>query len=149
MRNLIAAFLFSTVAACVGEAQVSGTATVDTPDLVEVEPGVQVVADYDEPVFYSGGYYWRQDGDAWYRSDNYASGFVYAEPPSVIVGIHDTHRYVHYRPNGYVARHRPTRRVEPVRRETRTQPVRVEGRTHEEHHEEHHDDKHDHDHDHH
>src|ERR1044071_7099 len=30
-----------------------------TPDLVTVQPGVQVVADYDEPVFFTDGFYWR------------------------------------------------------------------------------------------
>ena len=29
------------------------------PGMEVVSPGVQVVADYDYPVFYSDGYYWR------------------------------------------------------------------------------------------
>jgi hypothetical protein len=48
---------------------------VSTPDLVTVSPGVQVVADYDEPVFYTDGFYWRYTDGGWYRSNNYATGF--------------------------------------------------------------------------
>jgi hypothetical protein len=38
------------------------------PPLVEVRPGIRVVQDFDEEVFFTGGYYWTQrDGD-WYRA---------------------------------------------------------------------------------
>lgn len=167
MRTL-AAFMFAAFCACTGEVQyrATGTATIDTPDLVEVSPGVQVVADYDEPVFYSDGAYWRFYGDTWYRSDNYAGGWVYAErPPERVVTIRSPGAFVHYRPSGYVARHREYRRAEPIRaerRERRADPVVRDHREerHEEHREEHREggpvvrdhrdehDKHDKDHDH-
>ena len=44
------------------------TATTVAPDLVYVSPGVQVVADYDYPVFYADNFYWRFDSGRWYRS---------------------------------------------------------------------------------
>jgi hypothetical protein len=76
-----------------------------TPDLVSVGPGVQVVADYDEPVFYTDGFYWRYNNGYWYRSSNYASGWFYVSaPPVVIARIDRPYAYAHYRPSGYVSR---------------------------------------------
>ena len=89
---------------------------VSTPDLVEVSPGVQVVADYDDSVFYSDGYYWRSDGGMWYRSNNYAGGFEYwASPPQAIITINEPYRYRNYRPSGYQPRHQPYRQPEQIR----------------------------------
>ena len=42
-------------------ATVSGDAYAP-PDMAYVSPGVQVIADYDEPIFYSDGFYWRSGG---------------------------------------------------------------------------------------
>lgn len=76
-----------------------------TPDLVTVQPGVQVVADYDEPVFFSDGFYWRFYDGYWYRSNHYAYGWYYWDrPPVAVLRIDRPYAYVHYRPSGYVAR---------------------------------------------
>lgn len=76
-----------------------------TPDLVTVQPGVQVVADYDEPVFFVDGFYWRWYGGYWYRSYNYAYGWSYWDrPPVAVLRIDRPYAYAHYRPQGYVAR---------------------------------------------
>jgi hypothetical protein len=83
------------------------------PDLVYVAPGVQVIADYDQPIFYADNFYWRYDGRSWYRSSVYTGGWVYASPPPVIVRIERPHAYVHYRPAGWApsrARQRPDTR---------------------------------------
>ena len=63
------------VATLAGGCVVSGHAHVRTrahvvaqPELVYVSPGVYVIADYHEPVFYSDNYYWRYHGGYWYRS---------------------------------------------------------------------------------
>jgi hypothetical protein len=86
------------------------------PDLVEVSPGVWVIADYDEPIFYSDGFYWWYVDGGWYRSTVYTGGWVYVSaPPVVIVRIGEPHHYRHYRPTGYVVRHRPV----PVHKVTR------------------------------
>jgi hypothetical protein len=113
---------------------------VSTPDLVTVSPGVQVVADYDEPVFYTDGFYWRFYNGGWYRSNNYATGWFYVDsPPVTVLRIDRPYAYAHYRPRGYVARrnvryrppetivrdHRTTvYRPEPVVRERRDTVVR-------------------------
>ena len=99
-----------------------------TPDLVAVGPDVQVVADYDEPVFYSSGFYWRFYDGGWYRSNNYATGWYYYErPPVAVLRIDRPYAYAHYRPSGYVAHSRPRYQPAPIvrdHRETyRSEPV--------------------------
>lgn len=93
--------MFATaVAGCAGTGEVRYTATADvsTPALVEVQPGVQVVRDYDEPVFYSEGVYWRYNGGVWYRSPTYNRGWIRVEaPPVAIRRVDRPERYVHYR----------------------------------------------------
>ncbi len=82
------------------------TATTVAPDLVYVSPGVQVIADYDEPIFYSDGFYWRETGGTWYRSTSYTGGWGYYAPPRHLLTIRDRHAYRHYRPAGYTPRNR-------------------------------------------
>src|SRR5215831_16163030 len=77
------------------------------PELVAVSPGVQVIADYDEPIFYSDGLYWRYYGGVWYQSTIYTGGWVYAAPPPAIVRINRPYAYVHYRPAGWRGRGGP------------------------------------------
>ena len=57
------------------------------PDLVYAAPGVQVIADYDEPIFFSDGLYWRYSGGYWYRSPYYNRGWVTARPPAAVMSI--------------------------------------------------------------
>jgi hypothetical protein len=93
-----------------GEVQYRGTVAVsgEVPDLAYVEPGVQVIADYDEPIFFADGFYWWSVDGAWYRSSYYTGGWVYvATPPLVVMRIREPHRFRHYRPSGYVVHRRP------------------------------------------
>jgi hypothetical protein len=93
---------------CLGSAQLEYRATISTPDLVTVTPGIQVIADYDEPIFYTDGFYWRYYDNAWYRSNTYTAGWIYIDsPPVTITRIDQPRIYAHYRPAGYVARNRP------------------------------------------
>ena len=79
-----------------------------TPDLVYAAPGVQVIADYDEPIFYADGFYWWFSDGAWYHSTTYTGGWTFvATPPLVVMRIHEPFLYRHYRPAGYVAHRRP------------------------------------------
>ena len=124
------------LSACVVRAGVHAHAE---PNLVEVSPGVWVVEDYHEPIFYSNGYYWRSDGGVWYRSTYYTGGFarVRYAPPRAIVTIRNPRGYVRYRarsgvrvrqgPRGTVTRYngraaparRDHRRAAPARRDHR------------------------------
>jgi len=105
MRSVIPAGLLVVVLAGAG-----CTATVASdpypPDLVEVSPGVQVIADYNEPIFYSDGLYWRYSGGTWYRSHYYTGGWAYATPPPAVLRIDRPYGYAHYRPHGWAARPR-------------------------------------------
>ncbi len=82
-----------------GEAESPPPAFEQPPTLVEVEPGVWVVRDYDYPVYYVGDAYWVYRDGVWYRSDAYDRGFTRMDVrvvPRVIV--HRNHyAYVHYR----------------------------------------------------
>jgi hypothetical protein len=139
-RTILSAVLFAATAAaggCFTSAEVGyssgpgyasggGEAYVSTPDLVEVSPGIQVVADYDEPVFYTDGFYWRFYNNGWYRSNNYATGwYFYERPPVAVLRIDRPYAYAHYRPQGYVVRNRARYRpIEPVVRDHRqAEPV--------------------------
>jgi hypothetical protein len=82
-----------------GEAESPPPAFEQPPTLVEVEPGIWVVRDYDYPVYYVGDAYWVYRDGVWYRSDAYDHGFTRMDVrvvPRVIV--HRNHyTYVHYR----------------------------------------------------
>lgn len=84
-------------------------AVVDV-ELVEVSPGIQVIYDYDEPVFYSDGLYWRQEGGYWYSSRVHTGGWARVGAPPQRFATIQPHSYVHYRPANYTPRvrdHRP------------------------------------------
>ena len=101
---------------CYARAGGGVTATYATPDLVYVSPGVQVVADYDYPVFYSHGYYWRYTSGVWLRSGHWNRGFIRVRTvPVAVRGIRNPHRYVRVRARGNVHR-RPAMRDRRNRR---------------------------------
>jgi len=74
------------------------------PPLTVVEPGVQVVRDSDEEVFYTGGWYWHPGPQGvWYRTRSYRGGWVVAPRavvPGAIVRI-PRGQYRHYRGEGW------------------------------------------------
>lgn len=106
MRRLLMALALGTSALVAGAGCAgSGTATYgvsasySTPDLAYVSPGVYVVADYDQPVFYTNNLYWRYDNGTWYQSRYYDRGWRYSRPPSALVTINRPYAYVRYRGN--------------------------------------------------
>jgi hypothetical protein len=69
------------------------------PPLVVVQPGIQVVEDWNEEVFFTRGYYWVQRDGYWYRARSPRAHFVYVEPryvPAAIVRMPPGH-YKHWR----------------------------------------------------
>jgi len=117
MRSTCARILISIslafAAGCGGvEARSTVAVKATGPDLAYAGPGVRVIVDYDEAIFYSEGFYWWFVGDSWHRSSSYTSGWaLVANPPPAILQIRDPHRYRHYMPIGYVVERRPV----PVR----------------------------------
>ena len=85
------------------------------PTMVEVNPGVWVVEDYPQPVFYSRNYYWRYSDGVWYRSAT-----LWDAPVRVRVGyvpvrlrrIDSPAAYVYYRAPTPVARVRVAARID-------------------------------------
>jgi hypothetical protein len=110
MRKLLAALSLATslLGGCYARTYGPGygpgygaTAVAVGPSLEYVSPGVQVVADYDYPVFYSDNYYWRYDGGMWYRSGYHNGGWqVWGDVPVAVRGIDRPYSYAHYRGNG-------------------------------------------------
>ena len=126
MRRLILLLLLAaaSLAGCAGT-EVGYRGTISTgynPDLVYAAPGVQVIADYNEPIFYADNFYWRYYNDRWFRSPRYDRGWSYATPPRVIARIDNPYRYRYYRPQGYVVRGERTYRGAPVYRD-RGRPI--------------------------
>ena len=111
--------------ACAGSA--TGTAyggggyaavTVRSPELVTVEDDLYVLADADEPVFYTDDYYWLYRDNRWYRSRSYDRDWVYVSSPSQRVRrIHEPTAYVRYRSRHQEARTRPAPARDPWREE--------------------------------
>lgn len=96
-----------------GEAEVGYTATYSTPApaLAYVSPGVSVVYDYDYPVFYADGFYWRNYGGYWYRSTYWNRGWaVSGSVPVAVRSINRPQAFTHYR-GGYIVRRGPAGRA--------------------------------------
>jgi hypothetical protein len=94
----------ATAAGCYTEADVGYGYAAPAPNMVAVEgaPGVQVIYDYDYPVFFYGGAYWRWDGGVWYSSRWYNRGWAVNYNAPVAFGrIGNPGVYAHYR-GGYV-----------------------------------------------
>jgi hypothetical protein len=101
-----------------GQAGYSANAEVTAPELVSIDSDVQVIADYDEPIFYSGNYYWRYDSGAWYRSQNHTRGWVrFDNAPVAIRRIDRPSAYIHYRGSASASA-----RSQPVVRDHRDSP---------------------------
>jgi hypothetical protein len=128
--------LSTAASACVVEGRVRSHAYVSAPsaELALVSPGVYVVADYSEPVFYTDGYYWLYRDGFWLRSYTYTGGWVRAGGvPYHIRRIHRPYAYVRYRPSARTYTYRaPARRGEAPRRvyQGRDRRDRVDVRDH-------------------
>ena len=100
MRNPLLHAVTSTLLSigCAASGQVQYSAQVTPPELVYINPEVQVIADYGEPIFYKDNYYWRYDGGVWYRSPRHTSGWLRIEVvPIAIRRIESPTAYIHYR----------------------------------------------------
>jgi hypothetical protein len=117
--------------ACTGTGQVEygGGVAVTAPDLIEVQPGVQVIADADRPLFFVDGAYFLYRDGIWLRSDRYDRDFVRASVvPDRLRVIGEPQAYVHYRRTHQVPmearQERDPRREEQIRAEERQREQR-------------------------
>lgn len=101
-----------------GEVEYAGSVRVTSPELITVSPGVQVVADAEEPLFYSHNNYWLYRDGYWFRSDNYRNGFArvdFVYVPGELRVIDRPQLYVQYK--RHIGRDRFAR---PPQQQTRT-----------------------------
>lgn len=104
MRTLVLALALTS---SVSLAQVQVVVDVPTitfgapPPLVVVQPGVQVVEDYDDEVYFVDNVYWVRRGPRWYRSRDYRGGWVVVERgvPTTLVKL-PPGQYRHYKRGG-------------------------------------------------
>jgi len=96
------------------------------PPLVVVEPGIQVVPDYPEEVFFVDSWYWvRRDG-RWLRARDYRAGWNYvAAPPAALIRL-PPGKYKHWKAAERREDRREDRREE--KREERREERRDDGR---------------------
>jgi hypothetical protein len=89
--------------ACTATGSAHYRASATMPSMVYIGPDVQVIEDYDEPVFYSSNVYWRYNGGVWYQSRSHTGGWVRVRttPPTAIVRIQQPAMYVHYRASAH------------------------------------------------
>jgi len=103
MRNFLLATIVGLVCVPLSPAHAQQVAVrvsfAAPPPLVVVEPGIQVVPDYDEEVFFVDGWYWHRAGAVWYRTRDHRGGWVVVEPryvPARLVKIPPGH-YKHWK----------------------------------------------------
>jgi hypothetical protein len=85
-----------------GEASFTLSLPVVLPPLIVVQPGVSVVRDLDDEVFYADGYYWARQDRGWYRSTDHRHGWSRIEEDRVPPPLRQSPpgRYRHYRGGG-------------------------------------------------
>ena len=79
------------------------------PVLVDIAPGVQVVPDSDDEVYFVDNYYWHHRGPNWYRTREHTGGWLLVEPRLVPRTI------VTYEPGRYRRWHDEKHEVREVR----------------------------------
>ena len=98
------------------------------PPLVVIQPGVQVVEDNDDEVFFVDNWYWHRRGGRWFRNQTHNGTWVVVEDrfvPGPIVQFQPGHYrrwHGHENPNGTVVINPPG----PGK-------IKVKGHKHEEH----------------
>jgi hypothetical protein len=100
MTKTFAFLLMVSLAACRGEAEVRYSGDAMAPELValDIDPGIMVVANSDEPIFYVDNTYYLYRDDRWYRSGSHRVGWKRVEnPPDRIRRIDQPLAYVHFR----------------------------------------------------
>lgn len=94
------------------------------PPLVEIEPGVQVVSEYGEEVFFTEGYYWHRRDGHWFRSHDHSGNWASVESHEVPGRLHgySPGQYRNYRapraveaPRQFAHSAPPSRPMEPPR----------------------------------
>ncbi len=82
---------------------------------VYVNPNVQVIEDYEYPVFFSNNLYWRNEGGVWYSSSYHDRGWITGvETPVYIRSIDRPEHFVHYHADVHATVGQPGYRYHPT-----------------------------------
>ena len=101
-KNLVALFLSALLVPAYALGQVNLSITLPlppVPPLVVVSPGVQVVENFQDEVFFHSGFYWARRDDRWYRAATPHASFAPVEVkvvPAELVKIPPGH-YKHWK----------------------------------------------------
>lgn len=118
MTKTLGVLLSLGLAACAGQAEVRYSGPAARPDLVTMDsdPSVMVVANADEPVFYSENTYWLYRDQHWYRSHSHRGGWARVDhPPEHVQRIQQPANYIHFRGETRAAHNERARLAEPSR----------------------------------
>jgi hypothetical protein len=106
------------------------------PPLLVIQPGIQVVENSNDEVFFTGGWYWvRRDG-AWYRARRPHAAFVWVEPrrvPPGLMRLPPPGHYRHFRREQARAEERAWREHDRAERRERKEREKAERRARKEH----------------
>jgi hypothetical protein len=92
--TLLALCLVAQSALAQAQVQITMGLPVVLPPMVVVQPGVQVVTELDEEVYFVGGWYWVRRGPHWYRTHDHRGVWVWVAParvPAALVRIPPGH----------------------------------------------------------
>ncbi len=141
LRLLLA---FALLAPALARAQASASVQLELglpvvlPPMVVVQPGIQVVPDQEEEVFFYNGWYWVRRDDGWYRSRSHRHGWYFVRgervPRKLVALPPGQYRRWHAPPPGprpgparYHPAPPPRYEPAPARRYTEPQPERRPG----------------------
>jgi len=100
------ALLVGFAGGCYSDADVGYSYGYPSSDLVYVSPGAYVIADYDYPVFFSEGVYWRYYGGHWFRSPYRDRGWAFTgSVPTPVRRIQSPGSYAHFHARGMARSH--------------------------------------------
>ncbi|MDQ3262625.1 MAG: hypothetical protein M3Y59_03020 [Myxococcota bacterium] len=102
-RTLMTILALALPSSALAQAELKVRAPVVTfevaPMLVVVSPGIQVVPDYGEEVFFTNGWYWVRQDRNWFKSRSHRGGWKHVghkHVPRGLYGIPHGH-YRHYK----------------------------------------------------
>ena len=93
MKRLLVVLCVSTSFVSFGQVQVKIDVVLPTivfeapPPLVVIQPGVQVVQDSDDEVFFVDSWYWVRRDNRWFRTKTHRGGWVLVEDRGVPMTI--------------------------------------------------------------
>ena len=87
LGTLLASLLLALPVRAQVQLQITMGLPVVLPPMVVVQPGVRVVSELDEEVYFVDGWYWVRRGPHWYRTHDHRGQWVWVAPARVPVAL--------------------------------------------------------------